>query len=548
MIDVKHYFLSHCIITFVAKRQSLPHYYVTKIRRHEMVRKISWKTRVELLNALRERYQKSIKKDKVKILDELVVLTGYHRKHASRLLGQGAAEPDAPTRGSTRRIYDEAVKEALIVTWEVSDRICGKRLQALLPNLVDALERHGHLDLNPRVRQRVLRVSSATIDRLLSDVRKQAGSRKRRSRKRKKMRAQVPVRTFADWNDPAPGCLEIDFVAHSGGSMAGAFIHTLVATDISSGWVECVPLLSREQSLVVEALEVLRRQLPFPVLKIDSDNDGAFINETLYSYCRDHDIEFMRSRPSCSNDQAWVEQKNGAVVRRFVGYERFSGVIAAQALAHLYRAMRMYINHFQPSFKLQTKQREGSKIRKVYQKPLTPSERLCSSATLSQEAKNKLQLQRTQLDPLHLLHSIRDSQAALAALVSPDSAPGPGRESLENFLAHLPTLWRQGEVRPTHPRDRKRTRYWRTRRDPFETSWVEILSWLEKEPDITATMMFERLQKKYPNQHADGQLRTLQRRVKEWRHIMARNLVFSFSDENPGYAQTALVELENHRC
>lgn len=507
-----------------------------------MAKKITKTTRLELLEALKQRYLRATKKEKAKILDEFVAVTGYHRKHATRLLGNQTPDgTDNSKQVSCRRIYDEAVKEALIITWEASDRICGKRLKAILPDLVDAMERHGHIELNTTVRQRLLSASAATIDRLLSDVRQQGGSRRKRRKRPKKVSRQIPVRTFADWNEPPPGCLEIDFVVHGGGSTAGAFIHTLVATDVCSGWVECIPLLAREQSLVVEALKVLRRQLPFSTLKIDSDNDSAFINETLLSYCKKHKIEFTRSRPFRSNDQAWVEQKNGAVVRRFVGYERFSGVVAGQVLASLYQAVRLYVNYYQPSFKLIKKEREGCRIKRFYHKPITPCERLCNNPAVSQEVKKKLQLQRAQLDPVYLLHRIRDSQSALAALVSPEDCIGPGHDSLEKFLAQLPKLWRSGEVRPTHRSNVKKTRHWRTRQDPFEKVWPETLKWLQKEPDVTAKMLFERLQKKYPGKFADGQLRTLQRRVKEWRQIMAKKLVYCCLDEKIEFDEIAPV-------
>jgi len=187
------------------------------------------------------------------------------------------------------------VKQALIVVWEASDRICGKRLKVIIPDLVDAMERHGHLDLDADVRKRLLSASAATIDRLLALVRNPTQS-KRKRRRRSKVSNKVPVRTFADWNGPIPGFFEIDFVVHCGGSMADSFIHTLVATDICSGWTEYVPLLVREQSLAVEALGALCRQVPLPVLGIDSDNDGAFINDSLFDYCEAHQIEFTRSR------------------------------------------------------------------------------------------------------------------------------------------------------------------------------------------------------------------------------------------------------------
>jgi hypothetical protein len=501
-----------------------------------MVKEISKNTRNEIIEAIRRRYMLALKKEKTKILDEFIALSGYHRKHAVRLLGRynQVVEPNKLT--TSKRIYDEAVKEALIIIWEAADRICSKRIKAVIPDLIDAMERHGHLALNPTVRQRLLKISAATIDRLLFDVRIKAHQHKRKRKSSKKVSKKVPIRTFADWDNPAPGYLEIDFVAHSGGSMGGKFIHTLVGTDVSSQWIECVPLLAREQSLVVEALEVLRRQLPFTMLGIDFDNDSAFINDTLLDYCKNNEITFTRSRPFRKNDQAWVEQKNGAVIRRFVGYERFSGVVAGQALAHLYQNIRLYVNYFQPSFKLLEKKRQGAKIRKIYDKPATPYHRLLNHSSIEESTKKSLQVQRIQLDPVRLLHQIRDKQAALAALTCPDYQPtGPGRTNLEEFLAQLPILWRYGDARPTHHRKTVKMRYWRTREDPFKEVWIDVLHWLQSEPDTTAKDLFKRLQKEHPGKFSSGQLRTLQRRVREWRQILAKKLVYSCLDLNTGY-------------
>ena len=166
--------------------------------------------------------------------------------------------------------------------------------------------------------------------------------------------------------------LEIDLVAHCGGPLSGSFIHSLVATDICTGWTEAVPLLAREQSLVVAGLEAIGQQLPFPILGIDSDNDSVFINETLIQYCADRGIAFTRARPYHSNDQAWIEQKNGSVVRRFVGHDRYSGQVAGQTMAYLYGALRLYVNFFQPSFKLIDKTRYGSTTLKHYSQPVPP--------------------------------------------------------------------------------------------------------------------------------------------------------------------------------
>ena len=175
------------------------------------------------------------------------------------------------------------------------------------------------------------------------------------------MRRCIPVRTFADWHDPAPGFVEADLVVHCGESMAGSFASTLVLTDIATGWTECVALLVREGSLIVDALDRLRSALPFPFLGIDTDNGSEFVNELLVTFCADHGIEFTRSRPYRKNDQAWVEQKNGSVVRRLVGHGRLEGLAAGEALARLYSASRLFVNFFQPSFKLADKERVGAR-------------------------------------------------------------------------------------------------------------------------------------------------------------------------------------------
>ena len=187
----------------------------------------------ELVATIRGRYRQSSKKHKGRILDEFTAITGHHRKHGIRLLSGTADNQGKHVVG--RRVYDEAVREAVIVVWEASDRICGKRLKAALPNLVNSMERHGHLSLDPLVREHLLSASVATLDRLLKHIRPTAGSRRRRKR-RPYMGSQVPVRTYNDWNWPPPGFLEIDLVAHCGGTLSGSFIHSLVATDICTGW------------------------------------------------------------------------------------------------------------------------------------------------------------------------------------------------------------------------------------------------------------------------------------------------------------------------
>ena len=435
----------------------------------------------ELLVTLRDRYRSPSKKDKSRILDEFIAVTGHHRKHGIRLLGQLDEDDEVPRQARGQRIYDEAVSEAVIVIWEAAGRICGKRLTAATLHLVESMERHGHLVLDPEVRDRLLAASAATLDRLLKPIRPTAGSRRRRRRKRS-MGKRSPVRTYDDWNGPPPGFPEIDLVVHSGGPLSGSFIHSLVATDVCTGWTEAVPLLAKKQSLIVEGLEGIGQRLPFPIRGIDSDNDGAFINETLIGYYADPGIEFTRSRAYRSNDQAWIEQENGNVVRRFVGHDRYSGQVAGQTMAQLYGALRLYVNFFQPSFKLIDKTRDGSTTVKRYSPPTTPCGRLIQHDATNDDMRAALIQYRARLDPVLLLHPIREAQSALVAATSPEVKETPSGECLSKFLTKLPRLWRQGDVPPGSRGPGPRPRHWRTRKGHFEGVWGNLLVWLQTEP------------------------------------------------------------------
>jgi len=495
--------------------------------------------RDELVAAVADRYAMGDRGERGRILDEFAAVTGYHRKHAMRLLRAGQVNRRRGPRPG-RRIYDEAVREALIVVWEASDRICGKRLRPLLPILVEAMERHGHLQLVPEVRARLLAMSAATIDRALRDIRRQAGpATRRRSAPSAAIRRSVPVRTFDDWHDPPPGFVEADLVAHSGPVTRGSFVQTLVLTDIATGWTECAPLLVREQRLLTEVLSELRKVLPFPLLGLDTDNDSVFMNETVRDYCQQVGIEFTRCRPYRKNDQAWVEQKNGAVVRRTIGYRRFEGLEAAAALARLYAAMRLFVNFFQPSFKLASKARDGALVRKRYHPPATPCQRLMADPRTSEEVRHRVQELRSMLDPVRLLKEIRAIQQQLVDIADRPAlgeTAKPTSPTLEEFLSGLRTAWREGEVRPTSVAKAKPKRS-RRRPDPFAAVTVELRGWFEAEPWHTSRELLERLQAQCPGVYPEGQLRTLQRRLKEWRREAAHQMVFGTTTADPGFSR-----------
>jgi hypothetical protein len=478
------------------------------------------------------RYGAAARNQKKEILDEFVKVTGFHRKHAIRALKK-SPKPEIAEPRQRARIYDEAVQEALRIVWEAADRICGKRLRQVIASLVDAMERHGHLKLDAAVRESLLSMSAATMDRVLRTVRDTAKQGRRRSILNTPLRKSIAVRTFGDWHDPSPGFFEMDMVVHCGKSTVGSYVHSLVLTDIASGWTEAIAMVVREQTLIIESVSDVRTKLPFTVRGLDVDNDSAFINDTLVGYCRDNKIELTRCRAYQKNDQAWIEQKNGAVIRRMVGYGRLEGAETAAALNKLYAAARLFVNFFQPSFKLLSKTREGAKVIKKYQPPATPCERLLDRKDVSDECKEQLRQTLAALDPVRLLREIREAQRVIAQLEvgvanveAAQSAP-----ALSGFVASLSTMWRDGEVRPTH---RKRTtgpRTYRTRVDPFEAVWPQVQQWLNEQPDATAKELFLRLQESRPGTFPSGQLRTLQRRVKQWRSEIARQLVLGLVSE-----------------
>ena len=504
------------------------------VRREREVTKqgrISMTTRKELVQAIGARYRDASKSEKQKILDEFVALTGCHRKHAIRALNCECAA-DIEQKGRNR-VYDDATLQALIMLWEAADRVCGKRLKALVPMLIDAMERHGHIDLDPIIKDKVLAVSAATIDRMLAGTRLQIdGQRKRRKGVGAAIRRSIPVRTFADWGDPPPGFFEMDMVEHyNGPKIDGDYLHTLVLTDIASGWTECVAMRHRSQALVIDGLDKVAEDLPFTMLGVDSDNDSAFMTQDVFDYCKAHQLEQTRSRAYNKNDQAWVEQKNGAIVRRLVGYGRLSGIEATKTLAQLYASSRLYINFFQPSFKLKSKTRDGASVKKVYHPPATPCDRLIAHQALDPIVKEKLAAQFQGLDPVRLLQQIRIAQQALSDIATygppaQPAAPKPSLTPIGEFLSSLSSAWKEGEVRPTHRKQSKAPRWWRTRVNPFAQAWPIVEGWLNADPSASANELMDRLAEMTPEVYGSkAQLRTLQRRVGEWRSERAKELV-----------------------
>jgi hypothetical protein len=510
--------------------------------------------RAEVSAAIRDRYAASGRAAKGAILDEFVALTGLHRKHAIRLLGAPAAERHPRGRPKTR--YGTAVKAALALLWEASDRVCSKRLKPMIPILLPALERHGQLAPDEDLRAKLLAISPATIDRLLSEMRIAAAQgRRRRAGFSSAVRRSVPVRTFTDWGDPPPGFVEADFVAHSGVSAAGAFAPTLVLTDIATGWTECVPVVMRAGALVLEALQAARQLFPFPLRGIDFDNDGAFMNEPVVAWCRAQGLEVTRSRAYRKNDQAWVEQKNGAIVRRLVGYGRFEGPAAAALLARLYAAARLHTNLCQPSFKLREKVRVGARVTKRWHPPVTPAERALASGRLDSESMARILDLRSRTDPVIALAVIRTVQAELGRRVDQRGvAPVPQNPAiLVDLGGSVAEARKNGEGREIHRRPYRRVKPVPKRPSMLDPHRADIEAWLEAQPAMTAVEVLARLKQRHPDRFTDRHLRTAQRMVKAWRALEARKIIHSATAAlvlTPGEtavapAQPPLVALSN---
>ncbi|MFZ1097615.1 MAG: transposase family protein [Xanthobacteraceae bacterium] len=491
-----------------------------------------------------ERYRLAKRAEKGRILDELCATTGWHRKHAVRALRQRETVMPGEVEASRerRRRYGATIKDALTALWEASDRVCGKRLKVMIPTLLPALERNGRLTLDGSDRARVLAISAATIDRLLGDVRVAAsGGKRRRAGFYSAIRREVPIRTFNDWKSPPPGFCEVDMVAHGGTSVAGSFIQTLTMVDVATGWTECLPLVTRDGSLVVEAMKHARSLFPWLLRGVDFDNDSAFMNDVVVPWCREQKLEVTRSRAYKKNDQAFVEQKNGAVVRRLMGYGRFDGVETARVMARLYAAARLYVNFFQPSFKLKEKRREGAKVIKRYHVPSTPCQRALVYPRLAAAVKKRLREQYRTLDPVALLAEIRAAQEELGNRVDrragdargqqragKETTPQPVQSSTPDAVAFAKTLGTTvgaGDPRATHRRPK---RPYKTRvRMPskLDPHVVTIEYWLAAEPQLTALAILGRLIEKHPEQFGMKQHSIVQRLLKALRKKVAETLI-----------------------
>ena len=381
---------------------------------------------LEYAEAVRERYLRSSKKAKMRILEEFVATSGLHRKAVIRLLNRQSI-PTRRKRSGRPRLYSLEAIAALKVAWESTDRLCSKRFRPFLPELLGILGRKGELNITEETEAQLCRMSASTIDWILRRWRGKGSHHGLGTTKPGTLlKNAIPVRTFSEWSESQPGFLEVDLVAHCGDSVEGFYLTTLSAVGVASGWYEPVAVWGKGQERVGGAVHDVRARLPMPLRGLDSDNGSEFINQGLYDYCRRNAITFTRSRSYKKNDSCHVEQKNWSVVRRTIGYDRFSSRAAFKALDDVYILLRLYVNFFQPVLKLVRKSRHGAKVHKVYDTAQTPYQRLLKSGVLTEGKKRELAAIYASLNPLILLKQIRQEVEHLWTLAEckPGSVTG----------------------------------------------------------------------------------------------------------------------------
>ena len=369
----------------------------------------------------RERYLRSTRDEKRQLLDEVVAVTRIHRKAAIRLLRRVPRPPTARSRAGRPPCYGPEVAQAAEVLWQAAGRIGAHRLHPFVPDLLARLTRDGELALAPAVEKLVRQASRATLARLLAPARAQYPLRGATiTRPGTFLKHEIPIRTFTEWDDARPGFLEVDLVAHCGTSTQGFYLCTLCAVDIATAWVELDAVWGKGQVRVGGAVDHIRTRLPMPLVGLDSDNGSEFINRSLLDYCRRHAITFTRSRAWKKNDSAHVEQKNGAIVRHLIGYDRFGTRAAYAQLTRVYQLVRLHVNFFQPVEKLLTKSRQGARVQRVYDRARTPYQRLCAAGVLAPDKRQELDRLYQSLNPLKLRRELDAALERLWTLAAPD--------------------------------------------------------------------------------------------------------------------------------
>ena len=370
------------------------------------------------------RYSLASKRGKSRILDELCANTGWHRNHARKAL-KSALQPKIVTPRSPRPMkYGPNVIAALTVCWTVLGMPAGKRLAPMLGEPVAVLRHFGELVIDEDTTALVVSMSAATIDRRLASQRAKYRLKGRVCTKPGSLlKSQIPVRTWADWDDARPGFVEIDLVGHDGGNPAGPHAFTLTVTDIATGWTENRSVPDKTGKRVLAALNDIAAKMPFPILGVDSDNGSEFINDHLWRWCQKRQITFTRARPGNKNDGCHVEQKNWAVVRTVVGYHRYDTAAELLLLNEIWQLQSKLTNYFYPQQKLLSKIRHGAKVSKKHDKAATPFHRAITHPNTTVERIVALTRTYSLINPAATSRQIQALTAQLLTITTSKAGP-----------------------------------------------------------------------------------------------------------------------------
>ena len=367
----------------------------------------------QYLQTLREEYLSADKKTKGRLLDEAQKRTKGNRKYLIRKLS--VKQSYAPKIRKTRApVYDHEVTAILAQVWQIYDYPCGQRLAPLLKTEVNRLRQFKEICCSDEIVKKLSKLSSSTIDRLLAPE-KQLLSLKRYRKKsvHPLLYQKIPVKLTDDWNRDQIGNEQLDFVAHCGQSVHGQYVHTISLTDIASNWWNGRAILGKSQRETVKGMTYLVQQTPFKIIEIHPDNDLSFINNLLHQWCEDRKIAMSRSRPNHKNDNAWIEQKNYTHVRQTVGYVRYDTLTEVAMLNSLYRDLSLYKNFCQTGMKLIQKIRIGGHVKRKYDTPKTPCQRLLELGKLTKRQQQQLEQLYLSLNPAELKRTIEQKRDKL---------------------------------------------------------------------------------------------------------------------------------------
>lgn len=362
--------------------------------------------RSSVVRAFSKEYIRGRKREKTALLHKLTKITGYSRKHLQAIL------PNPPKKRRIRRPRQspyQSVLPPLKKLWAVSNYACGERLVPMIPTYLAALKMHEKWTVPLPEKKLLCSLSISTANRLLRHERRRITLRSRsRTKPGSLLKNQIPIRTFADWrqDEKKPGFLEIDTVHHCTEDNKGDYLHTLDTIDVFTGWNECRAFMGKSERHTVEGLETIRKRLPFPLLGIDFDTGGEFVNWHLVRYSQRNQITYTRAREEKKNDQNYIEQQNFSVVRRFVGYQRLDTYRQLRMLNQLYDLLSDYQNFFQSVMRLKEKVRNGTRLTRRYDKAKTAYQRVLACGEISQEVKERLRKRFLKLNPKRLLLDI----------------------------------------------------------------------------------------------------------------------------------------------